>query len=262
MNAPAPTVSVAGLCAALVAAQAAARAVAKDAQNTFHRYKYASAEAIIAEAREALSGAGLAFLVTGWQFVAAQAGPDGFPGGVIGRVEVAYRLVHTSGEAFDMACSTPVIPEKGRPADKAEAAALTANLAYMLRGLLLLPRDDDQAALDARDDRGYQPATRAAEPPRHAPAAPDTSPRAAAQAQQPRPVAQPGDEAPRPKTRDWSEVVSVVERAAQACTTADQLKAEVVPIVKSAQADGMPDDVVRRCQAIYGERKAALTRAA
>ncbi len=257
MNAPAPTVSVAGLCAALVAAQAAARAVAKDAQNTFHRYKYASAEAIIAEAREALSGAGLAFLTLGWHFVAAQAGPDGFPGGVIGRVEVSYRLVHTSGEAFDMACSTPVIPEKGRPADKAEAAALTANLAYMLRGLLLLPRDDEQAAIDARDDRGYQPAAQRAEAPRlaPAPASTDSAPRAAAQAI-------PGDEAPRPKTRDWSEVVSVVERTAQACTTADQLKAEVVPIVKSAQADGMPADAVRRCQEIYGERKAALTRAA
>ena len=159
MNAPAPPVSVAGLCAALVAAQAAARAVAKDATNTFHRYKYASAEAIIAEAREALSGAGLAFLTTGWQFAAAPTGTDGgFASGVVGRVEVSYRLVHMSGETIELASSTPVIPEKGRPADKAEAAALTANLANMLRGLLLLPRDDDQAAIDARDDRNYQPA--------------------------------------------------------------------------------------------------------
>lgn len=226
MNAP-TTMSVAGLCAALVAAQAAARAVAKDAQNTFHRYKYASAEAIIAEAREALAASGLALMTVLRRFVAAA--PDA-PGGVIGRVELHYLLVHTSGETLPIESSTPVIPEKGRPADKAEAAAVTQDLAYLLRGLLLLPRDDDAAAIDARDDRRFEPRGGSA------PAAP--GPKAG---------------------RDWSEVVSVVESTVAACTTVDQLKAEVVPLVNKAQSDGMPGELVQRCRDLYGERKAALT---
>lgn len=231
MNAPAH-VSVAGLCAALVAAQAAARAVAKDATNTFHRYKYASAEAIIAESREALAASGLALITVLRRFVAAA--PDA-PGGVIGRVELHYQLVHSSGETLAIESSTPVIPEKGRPADKAEAAAVTQDLAYLLRGLLLLPRDDDAAAIDGRDDRRFEPAQR------HAPA-----PAA--------PVAKAG--------RDWSQVVSVVESTARACASLEQLKAEVVPMVNAAQSDGMPDALVQQCREIYGARKAELSRAA
>lgn len=140
------------LAAALVLAQANARAVGLDAKNNHHGYRYASAEGIIMEARGALASAGLALLTLGWDFDGSATS-----GGAIGRVIVRYELVHTSGESKAFQSSSPVVPERGRPADKAEAGALTTNLGYLLRGLLLLPRDDEAASMDQRDDRDYEP---------------------------------------------------------------------------------------------------------
>ncbi len=54
----------------------------------------------------------------------------------------------------------PVLPEKGRPVDKAEATALTYSLGYVLRGLLKIPRTADADDLDQRDDRGRDPTPR------------------------------------------------------------------------------------------------------
>jgi hypothetical protein len=142
------------LAAALVVAQANARIVAKDKTNDYHRYPYASAEAMIDEGRQSLSNAGLALMSAGRAFVSADAPPG--DKGPIGRVHIKYKLVHTSGEALDFESSTAVIPEKGRPADKAEAAAVTSDLAYTLRGLLLLSRGlEDGGSIDGRDDREY-----------------------------------------------------------------------------------------------------------
>src|SRR5258707_6928030 len=50
---------------------------------------------------------------------------------------------------------TPIVEDKSRPMDKAVATALTYNLGYTLRGLLLLPRVEDE--VDQRDDRKYEP---------------------------------------------------------------------------------------------------------
>lgn len=138
--------------AALVDAQSRARAVEKDAKNKYHGYRYASAEAIIEEARYALNEAGLAAFAVGWRFAHDEMGDKG----PIGRIVVNYRLVHRSGESADFEASSFIIPEKGRPEDKAEAASLTTNLAYFLRALLLLPREDE-GAMDRRDDRDYEP---------------------------------------------------------------------------------------------------------
>lgn len=137
---------------ALVAAQRAAMAVGKDAENTYHKYKYASAEAVIAEARQALNGAGLALTLLSWGRHLPVAGDHPHT-----RIEVHYRLLHEEGVALDLSASSYVIPEKGRPADKAEAGALTTNLSYVLRTLLLLPREDEGTSPDTRDDRNYEP---------------------------------------------------------------------------------------------------------
>lgn len=137
---------------ALVRAQKAAHTVGKDGKNTFHGYKYASAESIITEARAALGEAGLACACVGWDWVrGADDDTD--------RVIVRYILASESeGETWECApCSTPVLPEKGRPEDKAEATALTYNLGYFLRGLLLLPRVEEGAEVDTRDDSRAQP---------------------------------------------------------------------------------------------------------
>jgi hypothetical protein len=133
------------LCKAMLAAQKQAQAVDKGSVNSFHRYKYASAEAIIAEARQALTSAGIVVSAIGWS-------SDG------NRVAVKYLVAHESGECIVSTCSTAVVPDKGRPLDKAESTALTYNLGYFLRGFLLLPRVDPSAEVDSRDDRRHAPA--------------------------------------------------------------------------------------------------------
>jgi hypothetical protein len=162
--------------AALVKAQAAARGVEKSSANQFHRYKYASAEAIIAEARDALNAAGLAVFVESFAYQPYK--PDEAPppvetkGGkrqaaAVGRVVVRYRVAHESGASLDAVCSSPVIPESGRPEDKAEATALTYNLGYYLRGLLLLPRVEEGTDVDQRDDHQRQGGSRRQSQQRH-----------------------------------------------------------------------------------------------
>lgn len=145
-TAPTPTFGSApgaALWKALIAAQRHAQAVGKASTNTFHHYKYASAEAIIEEARDALTHAGVMVATVGWQ----SAGD---------RMVVTYLIAHESGETLVAESSTPIVPDKGRPLDKAEATALTANLGYFLRGLLLLPRVDQHEEMNNRDDRGAE----------------------------------------------------------------------------------------------------------
>lgn len=145
------------LAAALVAAQKEARAVGLDGNNAHHGYRYAKAESIIDEGRITLSANGLAVIATSWS-MALQAND-------VPCVSVDYLVLHDSGECMALSMSTPAIEGKGRPIDKAACAALTTNLAYVLRGLLLLPRDDDAAAIDQRDDRAYEPKRASAEQP-------------------------------------------------------------------------------------------------
>lgn len=148
------------LAAQLVQAQSHAQAVAKESTNQFHRYKYASAEALIEEARGALSKAGLALITTAWHFEPQAQGQDLSAPGVAGTILVKYMLLGNDAK-LEMSAETAVLVEKGRPLDKAQATALTYNLGYFLRGLLLLPREDAEEAVDARDDRPHRQ-----EPPR------------------------------------------------------------------------------------------------
>lgn len=138
------------LAAAIVRAQREAKAVKKDSHNHWHKYQYASGEDVIAGAREALAGAGLAFVVVRYQIEHLE------PHDVL---SATYALIHESGERMEVASSTPIIPEKGRPADKALAAAKTYDLAYAMRGVLALPRVDGED-VDQRDDRGHVPQRR------------------------------------------------------------------------------------------------------
>lgn len=145
----------ASIAAALVEAQGYARALFKEAKNQHHRYAYASAEQVIDEARRALGRAGLALIQTSDRL--NREGVTRGGDGLIGYVECSYTLVHKDGKSIDLSATMPVIVSKGRPDDKAYCAALTTCLAYFLRGLLLIPRDDDAAAIDQRDDRGFDP---------------------------------------------------------------------------------------------------------
>lgn len=133
------------LFAALAAATAAADAVGKRATMSMGstRYKYASSEDVITEAREALSACGLAMLCTDASLIPLAQTADG--DGVLAtqwQAHCIYLLVHSSGESIQVESRTPVMPGAGRPLDKAMATAKTYDLAYTLRSLLLLPRVD------------------------------------------------------------------------------------------------------------------------
>ncbi len=148
------------LFAALVKAQAGAKALETDSANSFHGYKYVSAEAIITEARSALNANGLAVVCFGWRYdndslVSRLAAPD--DGDVVFPVSAAFMLIHSSGGTQTYEVNYPCVPERGRPPDKAVATALTHATAYFLRGLLCLPRLQSSDDVDQRDDTKYQP---------------------------------------------------------------------------------------------------------
>lgn len=156
------------LFAALISAQERAKAVTKDGKNTFHNYKYASAEAIIEEAKLCLNNSGLAVVCMGWGI--KDSVPDVAP--VAGKgdkfctppylIQVHYAVIHSSGETMVMTTESSVVPEAGRPRDKAESAALTMSLGYFLRGLLLLAREDAENSVDQRNDTTNQQSAPAA----------------------------------------------------------------------------------------------------
>lgn len=165
----APAAPIASLAAALVAAQAAASGVEKGSKNQHQGYKYASSEAIIEEARDALASAGLAVVRTSSSVVWSESAPDAKQR--VGLVMVVYRLIHVSGEHIDMQAETPAVVAAGRPEDKAVATALTYSLGYFLRDLLLLPRVEEHAEVDSRDDRAYAPSAAKKAAPKFAPPA-------------------------------------------------------------------------------------------
>lgn len=151
------------IATAIAKAQGAMRRVAHDNRNSHHGYRYTSAEAVIEASIGPMSQAGLALVQCGWEPLAPavdvwhDVNDKGEPteAKVSGpaRLRIRYVLVSESGHSWEMpAVTMPVLPEKGRPIDKAEATALTYSLGYTLRGLLKIPRTDDGDDLDQRDD--------------------------------------------------------------------------------------------------------------
>lgn len=145
------------LAGALAKAQQKCQAAPHDAQNSFHKYQYTSSEAVIAEAKRALSGCGLALVP-----VASTIQPAGE--GLHER-QRSFLLLHESGESVEIRQTWPVVPDRGRPLDKAVASADTTSLAYLLRDLLLMPRVDEADDMNARDDTKHAPQPRQQKPP-------------------------------------------------------------------------------------------------
>lgn len=133
---------------ALVICQGLMRRVGQDGDNQFHRYRYTSCENILESVREPMRQAGLALLQV--PVSVERSSYEGAPN----RLVMQYYITHESGAVWTMPLtSTPILAEKGRPEDKAEATAMTYSLGYMLRGILKIARwgaDDD---VDQRDDR-------------------------------------------------------------------------------------------------------------
>ncbi len=146
------------LAAALVKAQQNVKAALKTSENSFHKYKYASAEEVLIVGREALNENGLAMLPMAEDFTTIQPIDDKC-GGAVALVKCKYVVVHESGASYEFSTDVPVVPERGkssgwsRPADKATFGARTEALGYALRDLLLIPRQDAQD-VSGRADKG------------------------------------------------------------------------------------------------------------
>lgn len=140
-------------CGALADALDKARQKCKNAENDrrneHHKYDYTSAEGIFDAAKEAMDGTGLTLI------------PVKETLGTYGNGQMAFHsltrtliLAHSSGEAVPLIIENwPVIPDRGRPLDKAYCAALTTSLAYKYRDLLCMPRVKHEDDIADRDDR-------------------------------------------------------------------------------------------------------------
>jgi hypothetical protein len=165
MSAPNPT---ALLLQSLVEAQRIARGVEKTQVNAFHRYSYAGTESIILEAKEAMAQTGLALIPRGARMfsIGTRMEPSADPKvpREVPQLFLARRwsLVHQGGGTLELEEQVwPIVPEKGRPLDKAVAAADTASLGYLLRNVLMLARVEEGTDLDhaARDAPARDAAT-------------------------------------------------------------------------------------------------------
>jgi hypothetical protein len=145
------------LAKALAAARDRCELAHKNARNDFHKYDYASAEEILRVAGEALKDSGLSLVDVSSEMRVIPAGST-----ALHVLDRHFVLIHASGESLPKHfLGWPVIPDRGRPLDKALAAALTTTLAYVYRDLLAMPRvakgDDVSGREDREDSSGDAP---------------------------------------------------------------------------------------------------------
>lgn len=147
--------------AAMAAAQKDVDHAEKDGRNAYANYNYASAEEVIRTAKEALSAHGLGLFRLTYGYTV----PTQIEHAVLGlrdvyRAVTRWRVFHVSGQWLEIETTWPFMEEKGRPIDKAYAAALTESLAYFLRDLVQIPRGAGEKIdgdVSGRDDSGYDP---------------------------------------------------------------------------------------------------------
>lgn len=147
------TKSTPELQAALAKAQAAVGSVGKDGTNTQRGYRYATTEAMIRGSRQHLAAHGLAFLCSWSQALPEVAAGDIGKQHVAARVTIEWALAHEAGGQIVGTATMDAIGSPARPPDKAVAAAVTYGLGFVLRGILLLDRaDEDEHAPDRRPE--------------------------------------------------------------------------------------------------------------
>tara|TARA_R110002012_G_scaffold54098_1_gene138739 strand:- start:14423 stop:15226 length:804 start_codon:yes stop_codon:yes gene_type:complete len=157
-----PTAKKKTLHEALLDAQQDIGSIDKDKRNTFANYDYVSAERMIATTRAVFAKHGITFTAGNVELVPFAVGEHG------DAVLVNQGFTVTKAdETLTMTRGWPAVPAKGRPLDKAVAGALTANLSYTLRDLLLIPRgDEDGVGMDDTSRKDQIPAPRKKAEPR------------------------------------------------------------------------------------------------
>lgn len=158
--------SIAKLAAALVAAQAEIKAVAKDSTNPHFGSKFASLDTIIGATRPTLTKHGLAI-------VQGATTPHTDETGRVTAFTVETRLVHSSGEWLENQAVMPV----GKADPQGAGGALTYGRRYGLSALLSLATDEDDDGNAATPRQSAQPERRYEErKPAANPAPRDTTP--------------------------------------------------------------------------------------
>jgi hypothetical protein len=165
---PVPQINspLAHIAQALAAAQQQCKAATKDRTNAYARYDYASAEAIISEAKAALAGTGLAVVSDAPKLKIIGTGNM-----AIYTMTRSFMLLHVSGEEMNLGqIEWPVSPDgKQRTLEKAYAIAITSSLGYFLRDLLLMPRVDQSDELAGTPPPSQQQRAPQPEPEQHTP---------------------------------------------------------------------------------------------
>lgn len=165
--------SPATLSEAISLAQSFIGSVGKDSRNDFHKYDYVSAESMVSAARAALQRASVAVRRVGAIIMPTESSDvriNRKTGEEVRMPVFNLRSIFRVGfgnEHEDTTFDWAVIPDAGRPLDKAAAGAMTTSLSYFLRDLLLVPRQDDDSTQDQRDDSnhsGVQRQPRGADP--------------------------------------------------------------------------------------------------
>ena len=138
--------------AALVAAQGRAKTLTKDSKNAFHKYNYVNCEKMIEAARECLNPEGLGVATVAASITTIGQGED-----TEYILDSHYQLFHDGGRTAEFSSAFPIVVEKGKPFDKAYAAARSLSFAYFLRDLLMFDKEDKKTSVDSRDDTKYTP---------------------------------------------------------------------------------------------------------
>ena len=142
---------------ALAQARAAMTPLVKDAENSFHHYRYTSADTMIGSGSRCLAAHGLSLIVTSAEIVTQENGDK--------TLRSVLTLTHSDGGVCTIGpCDMPICPDKGRPIAKALCTARTVGLAYCYRDLLGIERPDSDDDIAGRDDTSFAPTKRTREP--------------------------------------------------------------------------------------------------
>lgn len=132
--------SIAKLAAALVAAQGKLKAVAKDGNNTFDKYTYATLENYVEVIRPVLAEHELCVICGGARMYAGSSRSTRSGGTeFITRVQLTVRIIHSSGEWLELAA----FGEGQDRADKGIYKAITGARKYALACAFNLVTSDD-----------------------------------------------------------------------------------------------------------------------
>lgn len=134
---------------ALLSAQAQIAPATKDGRNDYSKWMYVKAETLIAMSKNVFNENGLAFDRKSDKLVYL----NGLP-----VIESVFNLTHgPTQQVTEYGSSFPVVEKKGTALDRAYSASLTSGLAYKIRDVLQIPREEEGGGVDARDDRQHVP---------------------------------------------------------------------------------------------------------